>query len=128
MFNNDNKKINIRINTGLTEEQTHRLIRYIITYSIIGILWTLLAPSVFLGHSWLTTLVFYLFVNPIAVMVICRFFAQDNEGGSNLFLVLLLIEIVGCFLVSDGSTELLSEYWWVLIIYFICGKIGMKLY
>lgn len=124
----DKRKIHIRINTGLTEEQTQRLKRYIITYSIIGILWTLLAPSFFLGHSWFTTLVFYVFVNPIAVMVICRFFAQDNEGGSNLFLVLLLIEIAGCFLVSDGSGELLSEYWWVLILYFICGKLGMKLY
>lgn len=127
MFNKDKRKLDIRINTGLTEEQTQRLIKNIITYSIVGILWTLLAP-LFFGHSWFSEIVFYLFVNPIAVMAICRFFAQDNEGGSSLFLVLLLIEMVGCFLISDGSAELLSEYWWVLIIYFICGKIGMKLY
>jgi len=128
MFNKDNRKIHIHINTDLTEEQTERFKKNIITYSVIGILWMLLAPWLFVGSSWLATPVFYIFLNPVAVLVICRLFAQDNEGGSNLFLVLLLIEMVGCFLITGEDVELLFEYWWFLIVYFICGKLGMKLY
>lgn len=128
------RKIHFRIITGLTEEQTERLKSYIISYSIVIILWMFLVPRIFFSYNAFTTLVFYIFINPIAILVMCRLFAQDNEGESNLFLVVILLEMVGCFLISGlvfegaGPGNLLSEYWWFLILYFICGKLGMKLY
>lgn len=128
------RKIHFHINTGLTEEQTERLRSYIISYSVVVILWMFLVPRLFFSHNAFTTLVFYIFINPLALLVMCRLFAQDNEGESNLFLVVVLIEMLVCFLLSGlmfdrkDPLDLLSEYWWFLIVYFICGKLGMKLY
>lgn len=73
-------------------------------------------------------------MNPIALLVISRLFCIDNEGESTFALVIFLIEISLVFLLSGlvvysvGADGWLVKYGWVLIFYFICGKLGMKLH
>ncbi len=133
-FNKNKNKIQIHIHTDLTEEQTQRLKSCLIRYSVFIILWNFFAPRIFFSHNEFTLLVFYFFMNPIALLVICRLFCIDNEGESTFALVIFLIEISLVFLLSGlvvysvGADGWLVKYGWVLIFYFICGKLGMKLH
>lgn len=134
VFRKNKNKIHIHVETDLTEEQTQRLKNCIIRYSVFIILWNWLAPRILFSYNEFTMLVFYFFMNPIALLVVSRLFCVDNEGESTFALVIFLIEIIVCFLVSGlsvyrmGPDVCLVKYGWILIFYFICGKLGMKLH
>lgn len=134
MFDKDIWKMQFHIHTGIEKGEMKRFWNHFISYAVIVMLWNLLIPAVmsFFDIGSAADAIFYWFMNPLGFLGLGYFFTMDYGSKSNFFLFLVLIETVCCFFISKGisiwiyTLDTFCEYWYLLIVYFVCGKIGMQ--